>query len=63
MVKAVITHGQIRALEPLPADWHEGQPLRIDRVDERTLQLSPSTAILLFSTSYVQAVILRMSNN
>lgn len=34
MVKAVVSHGQIRPLEPLPSDWHEGQPLRIDRADE-----------------------------
>jgi len=34
MVKAVISHGQIRPLEPLPADWHEGQSLRIDRTEE-----------------------------
>lgn len=34
MVKAVVSHGQIRPLEPLPADWHEGQPLRIDRADD-----------------------------
>ncbi len=31
MVKAIVSHGQIRPLEPLPADWQEGQSLRIDR--------------------------------
>jgi hypothetical protein len=34
MVKAVISHGQIRPLEPLPTDWQEGQSLRIDRTEE-----------------------------
>jgi hypothetical protein len=34
MVKAVISHGEIRPLEPLPADWREGQPLRIEKADE-----------------------------
>jgi hypothetical protein len=30
MVKAVVSCGEIRPLEPLPADWREGQPLRIE---------------------------------
>jgi hypothetical protein len=34
MVKAVVNHGEIRALEPLPADWLEGQPLRIEKADD-----------------------------
>ena len=34
MVKAVISQGEIRPLEPLPADWHEGQPLRIEKADD-----------------------------
>ena len=34
MVKAIISRGEIRPLEPLPADWREGQPLRVDRDDE-----------------------------
>jgi ABC-type siderophore export system fused ATPase/permease subunit len=37
MVKAVISHGQIRPLEPLPADWHEGQPLSVDRMEENEM--------------------------
>lgn len=34
MVKAVVSHGEIRPLEPLPADWQEGQPLRIEKMDD-----------------------------
>jgi hypothetical protein len=34
MVKAIVSQGQIHALEPLPADWPEGQPLRVDKVDD-----------------------------
>ena len=34
MLKAVINHGQIRPLEPLPDDWHEGQPLRIEKAED-----------------------------
>ena len=33
MVKAVVSCGEIRPLEPLPADWQEGQPLRIEKAD------------------------------
>jgi hypothetical protein len=34
MVKAVINRGEIRPLEPLPADWQEGQRLRVEKVDD-----------------------------
>jgi len=34
MVKAVVSRGEIRPLEPLPADWHEGQSLRIEKLDD-----------------------------
>jgi hypothetical protein len=34
MVKAVVSRGEIRPLEPLPADWQEGQPLRIEKMDD-----------------------------
>jgi hypothetical protein len=34
MVKAVVSCGEIRPLEPLPADWKEGQPLRVEKADE-----------------------------
>jgi uncharacterized protein (DUF433 family) len=34
MVKAVVTNGEIRPLGPLPADWHEGQTLRVETADE-----------------------------
>ena len=33
MVKAVVSCGEIRPLEPLPVDWREGQPLRIEKAD------------------------------
>jgi hypothetical protein len=33
MVKAVVSCGEIRPLEPLPADWREGQPLQIEMAD------------------------------
>jgi hypothetical protein len=31
MVKAVVSRGEIRPLELLPADWREGQLLRIEK--------------------------------
>ena len=34
MVKAVVSHGEIRPLEPLPGDWREGQPVRIEKAEE-----------------------------
>ncbi len=34
MVKAVINRGEIRPLEPLPADWQEGQPLYVEKAEE-----------------------------
>lgn len=34
MVKAVVRGGEIRSLEPLPADWQEGQSLRVEKADE-----------------------------
>src|SRR5436305_9464415 len=34
MVKAIVSHGEIRPLEPLPPDWREGQPLRVEKADE-----------------------------
>ncbi len=33
LVKAVVSRGGIRPLEPLPADWLEGQPLRVEKAD------------------------------
>ena len=33
MVRAVVARGEIRPLEPLPADWQEGQPSRIERAE------------------------------
>jgi hypothetical protein len=34
MVRAVINQGEVRPLEPLPADWREGQPLLIEKADD-----------------------------
>jgi len=34
MVKAVVSGGEIRPLEPLPADWREGQPLQVEKADD-----------------------------
>jgi hypothetical protein len=34
MVKAIVSCGQIRPLEALPADWREGQALRIEKADD-----------------------------
>jgi hypothetical protein len=35
MLKAVVTQGEIRPLEPLPDDWEEGQRLSVDKADDR----------------------------
>jgi hypothetical protein len=34
VVKAVVSHGAILPLEPLPADWQEGQSLRVEKLDD-----------------------------
>jgi len=34
MPRAVLSHGQIRPLEPLPADWHDGQPLQVEKAED-----------------------------
>jgi len=34
MLKAVVNHGEIRPLEPLPDDWQEGQRLSVERADD-----------------------------
>jgi hypothetical protein len=34
MVNAVVSRGEIRPLEPLPAEWQEGQRLRVEKVEE-----------------------------
>jgi len=36
MVKAVVSRGEIRPLEPLPPDWQEGQPLRVEKAEGET---------------------------
>ena len=40
MVKAIVSGGAIRPLEPLPADWREGQALRVEREDERDASIA-----------------------
>jgi hypothetical protein len=39
MLKAVVSGGAICPLEPLPADWPEGQPLRVEKADDRETSL------------------------
>jgi hypothetical protein len=34
MVKAIVTRGEIRPLEPLPVDWQEGQRVRVEKADD-----------------------------
>jgi hypothetical protein len=34
MLKAIVNRGEIRPLEPLPADWQEGQALRVEKADD-----------------------------
>ncbi len=34
MLKAIMSHGEIRPLEPVPADWHEGQRLQVEKIDD-----------------------------
>jgi hypothetical protein len=34
MVRAVVSRGAIRPLEPLPADWQEGQRLRVEKAED-----------------------------
>ncbi len=33
MVRAIVTRGQIRPVEPLPADWQEGQSVLVEKAD------------------------------
>ena len=37
MVKAVVDHGAIRPLEPLPEDWQDGQTLQIEKFEDREM--------------------------
>ena len=34
-MKAVVSRGEICQVEPLPVDWQEGQPLRVENADDR----------------------------
>lgn len=36
MLKAIVSDGEIRPLEPLPADWQDGQQLRIEKAEDET---------------------------
>jgi hypothetical protein len=40
VVKAIVSGGAIQPLEPLPADWHDGQALRVEREDERDASIA-----------------------
>ena len=40
MTKAVLSHGEIRPLEPLPTDWVEGQSLQIEKADDNDREMS-----------------------
>lgn len=33
-IRAVVSHGEIHPLEPLPAEWQEGQRLRVEKADD-----------------------------
>jgi hypothetical protein len=37
MVKAVVEHGTVRPLEPLPPEWRDGQELKIEPSDIREM--------------------------
>jgi hypothetical protein len=39
MLKAVVRDGEIRPLEPLPEDWPEGQPLRVEKAEDGEIAL------------------------
>ncbi|MGH7173759.1 MAG: hypothetical protein ACRELG_26045, partial [Gemmataceae bacterium] len=39
MLKAVVSHGEIRPLEPMPVDWQEGQRLRVEKADDHETPL------------------------
>jgi len=39
MLKAVVNHGEIHPLEPLPPDWQEGQRLRVEKADEEEVPI------------------------
>jgi hypothetical protein len=34
MVRAVVSGGEIRPLDPLPSDWQEGQSLRVEKAED-----------------------------
>jgi hypothetical protein len=40
MLRAVVSHGEIHPLEPLPPDWQEGQQLRVERADESEVPIA-----------------------
>lgn len=39
MVKAVVRGGEIWPLEPLPADWQEGERLLVERADDAEMSV------------------------
>jgi hypothetical protein len=40
VVKAVVQGGEIHPLEPLPADWQEGQALRVEKAEEGEISVA-----------------------
>jgi hypothetical protein len=39
MVEAIVSGGGIHPLQPLPADWQEGQRLQVEKADDREATL------------------------
>jgi hypothetical protein len=39
MVRAIMSDGEIRPIEPMPADWRDGQRLRIEKADDGDMPL------------------------
>jgi hypothetical protein len=39
MLKAVVSRGEIRPLEPFPSDWQEGQRLCVEKADDGAVPL------------------------
>jgi hypothetical protein len=42
-MKAELSHGEIRPLEPLPADWQDGVKLRVEKLAESDMSAEDVT--------------------
>jgi hypothetical protein len=42
VIRAIVEHGQIRPLEPLPAEWADGRELRVLEAEPREAPEEPS---------------------